>query len=521
MVYNIVIIIIFIIAKSFVLSSLFLKIKVNLDGETFMAVKKADVVIVGGGITGCATARELSKYALSVVLVEKATDLSTGTTKANSGILHAGFDPHPGTFKAMTNARGNQLYHELENELSFEIRWTGSLVVAKTEQERSVLEELLERGRQNGVPDMEMLSLAQIFKMEPNLSKDITAALYAPTAGVISPFNAAISFAECAVQNGAEIMLDCEVEGIDVQDGKITAVNTSKGRIDTACVINAAGVEADRLSALAGDRSFMITPRKGEYLLFDSSVSDKLVNSIVFPTPSKFGKGILVCSTYHKDAFIGPDAQNIDDKEDTATTDYGMHLVIERARDIVPDIPLGAVITEFAGLRAIADTNDFVIGPSKMVKGLFHAAGMQSPGLTVAPAVAEMIVGAMKEQGISLKEKTGFKRAIPKKVQVRYLTDEEKSELIKKNPLYGRVICRCETITEGEIVDAINSICGARTVDGVKRRVRAGLGRCQGGFCLPRVTAILARELGIELTDVIKESAGSRLFCEKKHAERI
>ena len=481
----------------------------------------ADVVIIGGGIVGTAIAYELSKYQVAVILIEQDPDLATGTTKANSGILHAGFDPEPGSLKALTNARGNQIYHELEEDLHFEIRWTGSLVVAKTEEEIHTLHELLERGRKNNVPGMRILYGEEVFEREPNLSREIKAALYAPTAGVICPFTAAISFAECAVQNGAKVLLDCKAESFEFTDDRISTVNTNKGKIKTKYVINAAGIDADSVSRLAKDESYSITPRRGEYLLFDSSVSAKLVDSIVFPTPGKLGKGTLVCSTYHEEVFIGPSTENIHDKTDTATTAEGMHLVIQKARQIVPDIPLNAVITEFSGLRAISDTDDFIIKTSACSKGLVHAAGIQSPGLTSAPAIAELIVQELAKTGLSLVKKENFNPRLPKKVKFKKLSDAEKADLIATNPLYGRIICRCETVSEGEIVDAINSICGARTVDAVKRRVRAGLGRCQGGFCMPRVTAILARELNLELTDIVKETADSKLFFPKHADERI
>lgn len=481
----------------------------------------ADVVIIGGGIIGTAIAYELSKYKIDVALLEKAPDLATGTTKANSGILHAGFDPKPGTLKAVTNARGNKLYHELENDLDLEIRWTGSLVVARTQEEIEILKQLLARGEQNDVPNLKILHGNEVFAFEPNLAKEIKAALYSPTAGVICPFTAAISFAECAAQNGAHILLNCEVTDFEISEGQIHSINTSQGRIKAKHVINAAGIEADSISRLAGDESFTITPRRGEYLLFDSSVSNKLVNSIIFPTPTKVGKGILVCSTYHEEVFIGPSAENIENKDDTATTAEGMQSVIERARNIVPDIPLNAVITEFSGLRAIADVDDFIIENSQITKGLLHAAGMQSPGLTAAPAVAELVAEKLAQAGLTLVKKENFKASLPKKIKLRKLPDKEKEKLIQENPLYGRIICRCESVSEGEIVDAIHSPCGARTVDAVKRRVRAGLGRCQGGFCMPRVTAILARELDLQLTDIVKETATSKLFYEKHSSERI
>lgn len=483
--------------------------------------QKADVVIIGGGIIGCAIAYELSKYQLAVVLLEKEPDIATGTTKANSGILHSGFDPKPDYVKAKTNVRGNELFHQLEKDLQLDIRWTGSLSIARTDEEVEALQELLERGKVNNVPGLEILSKEEVLKREPNLSSDIKAALFAPSAGVISPFKAAISFAECAMQNGVEILREHTVESFDLENNTIKAVNTNKGKIITSYVINASGIVADDISKKAGDDSFTIKPRKGEYLLFDNSVTDKLVKSIIFPMPSKLGKGILVCSTYHEDVFIGPDAQNTDDKDDVSTQTDNMNSIIENARKLVENIPVGSVITEFSGIRAVSDTDDFIVGLSKKTKGLIQAAGIQSPGLTAAPAIAELIAEELQKDGLKLTPKSDFNNKLLKKVKFSELDNEEKNKLIQKNPLYGRIICRCETISEAEIVEAINSPCGARSIDGVKRRVRAGMGRCQGGFCGPRVTAIIARELGIKLTDVIKESANSQMFFEKLTDEEV
>ncbi len=483
--------------------------------------QKADVVIIGGGIIGTAIARELSKYQLQVLLLEKAPDLSTGTTKGNSGILHAGFDPKPHLLKAKTNVRGNLLYKQLQKELQLDIKWTGSLVVAKTDEEMDTLQELLLRGQENGVPDLAILSREQTLEREPNLSPDIKGSLLAPTAGVIWPFGAAVAFAQCAVQNGVKILLDCEVQGFEIKNQQITAVNTSQGKINTKFVINAAGLEADNISRLAGDDSFAIKARKGEYILFDVTSARKLVTSIVFPTPSKLGKGILVCTTTHGNVFIGPNAESIEDKNDTATTTQGMNHIIEKARSLLPNIPLNTVITEFSGLRAIADTDDFIVRASTITNGLIHAAGMQSPGITAAPAIAELIATEIQNSGLELKEKIDFNPTLKPTIVFKKLGKKAKTILIKQNPLYGRIICRCETVTEAEIVNAIHAPCGARTLDGIKRRLRAGMGRCQSGFCGPRVTAILARELGVKITDIVKETAASQLFYDKLGAQQV
>ncbi len=479
-------------------------------------VKSADVVVIGGGIVGTAVLRELSKYDLKCILVEKEPDLAMGTTKANSAILHAGFDAPTGSLKAITNVRGNKLYHELEQELDLDIKWTGSLVAATTDEEMATLQELLERGKANGVEGLKILSREEVLQKEKNLTS-VKGALWAPSAGVCWPFGAALAFARCAVQNGAEVMRDCRVLGFIKEDGRITGVETSKGVIKTKYVVNAAGVYADEIAKLAGDESFTITPRKGEYILFDKTACSSLVFGVVFPTPTKKSKGILVCTTTHGNTFIGPNAQDMEDKEDHAVTAEGMNEIIASARKLIPNLPMGAAITEFSGLRAVSSTGDFIIGASA-VAGLYNAAGMQSPGLTAAPAVAEMLAEAIvKDSGAQAK--ADFKAELPKKPVFNRLNWDKQAELIKENSLYGRVICRCETITEAEIVEAIHESCGARTVDGVKRRTRAGMGRCQGGFCGPRVTQILARELNIPVPEVLKERADSHMFYEKNQAQ--
>ncbi|MEG1159193.1 MAG: NAD(P)/FAD-dependent oxidoreductase [Acidaminococcaceae bacterium] len=481
-------------------------------------VREADVVVIGGGIVGTAILRELSKYKLKSVLVEKEPDVAMGTTKSNSAILHAGFDAPNGSLKASTNVRGNQIYHELEDQLDLDIQWTGSLVVATSTEEMATLQELLERGHANGVRGLELLTASEVQAKEPNLTDKVAGALWAPTAGVCWPFGLAVAFAQCALQNQAELLTNCCVTGLQLTDGAISGVETSQGLIKTKYVINAAGVYADAIARLAGDTSFTIQPRKGEYILFDKTVAPSMVSGVVFPTPSTTSKGILICTTTHGNTFIGPNAQDIADKADTAVTALGMEEIMNSARKLLPTLPLGAVITEFSGLRAVSNTGDFIIEAST-VPGLIHAAGMQSPGLTAAPAVAEKIMAMLREQEPTMALKNNFKAVLPKKAVFHKMTRKQQAELIATDELYGRVICRCELITEAEIIAAIKAPCGACTVDGVKRRTRAGMGRCQGGFCGPRVTQILARELGISVPEVLKERADSHLFYEKNPAD--
>ena len=477
----------------------------------------ADVVVIGGGVVGCAIARALSCYELSVVVLERSPDVATGTSKANSGILHAGFDAEPGTWKARLNVRGAQLYAELSEGLGIPRKATGSLVVAKDAAQMETVADLRHRGIDNGVPGLEIWSRGQVLAHEPNISPDVAGALWAPTGAIVCPFLATVGFAENAIRNGVRIIAECAVTGLDVVDRQVVAVRTSSGRIATRFVVNAAGLHSGEIARLAGDDSFTIKPRRGEYILFDRSVG-QLVNTVLFPTPDKVSKGILVSPTVHGNVFIGPDATEIDDPEDKETTAGGLAGIIAGARRIMPTLPLGTAITEFAGLRAAAG-KDFVIGPSPAARGLVHAAGIQSPGLTSAPAIGEVMVEVLQDVGLRLRPKASFVPVNPAKPRFHELDRQSQAELIAADPLFGRVICRCETITEAEIVAAILSPCGARTVDGVKRRVRAGAGRCQGGFCGPRVTAILARELGIPITAVRKDTMKSWLFLSRADLE--
>ncbi|MCQ2362990.1 MAG: NAD(P)/FAD-dependent oxidoreductase [Acidaminococcaceae bacterium] len=474
--------------------------------------KEADVVVVGGGIVGTAILRELSKYKLRALLIEKEHDVAMGTTAANSAILHAGFDAPTGSYKARLNVRGNELFHELEEDLNLDIRWIGSLVVATNEEELASVRELQARGEANGVKGLKILSAEEVREKEPNL-QNVVGALWAPSAGVIWPFTACVSFAECAVQNGAEVLRNTECLGFIKENGVIAGVETRQGVIKTRYVVNAAGVYSDVIARLAGDETFTISPRKGEYILFEKSVSDRLVNGIVFPTPTKKSKGILICTTTHGNVFIGPNANDQDDREDRSVTAQGMEEIIRSAQKLIPNLPLHKTLTEFAGLRAVSSTGDFVLGKTG-VPGFYNAAGIQSPGLTSAPAIAEYVVEDLMREA-KFEKKTDFRPALPRRKPFLRMTDEEKQELIKKNKLYGRVVCRCETVTEGEIVDAIHSLVGATTVDSVKRRCRAGMGPCQGSFCGPTVALIIARELGIPVTEVVKGRGGSALYYEK------
>jgi len=470
-----------------------------------------DIVIIGAGVVGCSIARELSRYDLKITVVEKEEDVACGTSKANSAIIHAGFDAAPGTWKAKLNVKGNKLFPALCEELDVPFVMNGSLVVAVSEEEEKALEELLERGRINGVEHLRIIGKDELHDLEPNLSPNARAALDAPTGGLVCPYELTIALAENANQNGVKFWLNAPVVDIEVLEDKSFLVKTPKGTIQAKYIVNAAGLFADEISKMAGAEEYTITPRKGEYLIFDKQFGN-LVKKAIFPTPTKISKGILVCPTVDGNVFIGPNSNNIEDKYDTSVGNPGIEEIIAGGRKLVPNLPLKNVITSFAGLRAVSNTNDFIIEASKKVKGFINVGGIQSPGLTSAPAIALMVKDIVQEEGLSLKEKSNFIPHRPKKVRFRELDNEERSRLIKENPAYGHVICRCETVTEAEIVDAIRRPVGARSIDAVKRRTRAGMGRCQGGFCSPRVLEILQRELGIDPLEVTKKGPGSNVL---------
>ncbi len=474
-----------------------------------------DVVIIGGGITGCIIARELSRYRVKVCVLEKEADLCCGTSKANSAIIHAGYDAKPGTLKAKLNVEGNSMYSRVCEELAVPFKRIGSIVVAFNQEEIIQLDLLYEKGLKNGVPEMSMINQEELRTLEPNISAQAVAALYAKTAGIICPFTLTIATAENADVNGVEFFFNAEVREIGVLSARTRRprflIKTGVGSLVSRYIINAAGVYADVISQMAGGEPFSIIPRKGEYCILDKDQGD-LAKTVIFQVPSKMGKGILVSPTIDGNLLIGPNAHNIEDKQDTETTEQGIQEIIEGAKKTIPSFAVKKTITSFAGLRSVPSTEDFIITADKRVKGLIHAAGIESPGLSSAPAIAKMVREILEEEGLRCKRKMNFNPYRQANVRFMELPLEEQRRLVKQNPNYGRVICRCETITEGEIIEAIRRPLGARDLDGIKRRTRAGMGRCQGGFCGPRVTEILARELKIPLNQVTKHGRASYLL---------
>ncbi|MCR3758126.1 NAD(P)/FAD-dependent oxidoreductase [Clostridium felsineum] len=471
-----------------------------------------DVAIIGAGVIGCSIFRELTKYNLKVVVLEKERDVSMGTSKANSAIVHAGYDPEEGTLMAKYNVKGNEMFEELCKELSVPFKRNGSLVLAFDREDMSKVKHLYENGTKLGVKGLKILNKAEVLDMEPNLNEEIEGALYAPTGGIVGPFEYTIALAENGVQNDGEIKLKKEVVSIK-KDGTFKILTKDGETIEAKFVINAAGVYADKIHNLICKESFKISPRSGEYFVMDKSQGN-VVSHTIFQCPSKLGKGVLITPTVHGNLLVGPDARDVEDKEDLGTISEGLNQVREASMRSTKEVNFRESIRNFAGLRANPDTGDFIVEENDEVKGFIDVAGMKSPGLSSAPAIALDVVNILNAAGCSLEKKENF---INKREQIHFmeLAPEEKAELIKKNDMYGRIICRCESITEGEIVAAIKRSFGVLSLDGIKRRCRPGMGRCQGGFCGPRVQEIIAREYKVPLESVVLEKDNSYILLGK------
>ena len=465
-----------------------------------------DVVIIGCGIVGAATAFELSKYRLKVGIVERENDVACGTTKANSAIIHAGYDPVPGTLMARLNVRGAALARELCAALDVPYLPCGSLVLGFSPEDQAHLEELYRRGVANGVPDLALLTGDEARALEPNLSPTVTAALHAPTAAICSPWEYGLALAETAVRNGAELQLETAVIGLTpTEEG--WRVETNRGVLEARYVVNAAGLEAQTIHEMAASPSFAIHPSRGQYFLLDKSEGGR-VGRVIFQCPNEKGKGVLVSPTVHGNLIVGPDAEPVEG-DDTSTTSAGLAFVRETALRSVPSVDFRTSIRNFAGVRASTGAKDFIIELS--APHFLDLAGICSPGLSAAPAIGEYAVELLGQAGLALERKEDF-QASRKRIRFREMSPEEKAKLVAEHPAYGRVICRCETVTEGEILDALAGPIPPRSVDGVKRRAGAGLGRCQGGFCGPRVVELLAREQHRSPGDIPQERAGSWLL---------
>lgn len=468
-----------------------------------------DVIIIGAGVSGSAVARELSRYKIKVGVLEKEEDVCSGTSKANSGIVHAGYDAAEGSLMAKLNVRGNEMMEALARDLDIPFKRTGSLVICLHEEDRPQLQVLYERGGRNGVPGLRILEREELKDMEPNISDEACASLYAPTAGIICPFELNIAMAENAAMNGVEFRFNTEVQDLKPTE-KGWEIHTSQGVCETRYVVNAAGVYADVFHNIVSKNKIHITPRRGDYCLLDKSAGSH-VGRTIFALPGKYGKGVLITPTVHGNLLIGPTAVDIEDKEGTNTTKEGLDEIIKKAGMNIKNLPMKQVITSFAGLRAHEDGHEFLIGEVEDARGFIDCAGIESPGLTSSPAIGEMVGNLLRDK-MNLEEKEDFISIRKGVLNPDTLDREQRNLLIQEKPEYGNIVCRCEMITEGEIIDAIQRPLGARSLDGVKKRTRVGMGRCQTGFCSPKTMEILARELHIPISEVTKSGGNSGII---------
>ena len=473
-----------------------------------------DVIIIGAGVTGCAIARELSRYQAEVCVLERDEDVCCGTSKANSAIVHAGYDCMPGSVMAKMNVRGNEMMDQIAKDLDVPFKRNGSLVVCIDKDSLGGLRELYDRGIANGVKGMRLLSREEALAMEPNISDQTEGALYAPTAGIICPFRLTIGFAENANKNGVDFRFNTDVEELKKDAEGIWHIRTNNGEYKTRAIVNAAGVYADTFHNMVSENKIHITPRRGDYFIMDKDMGN-FVTRTIFPQPTAHGKGILVAPTVHGNLLAGPTAIDIDDRESTATTQQGLDAILDGAESHVKNLPIRRkVIRVFAGLRAHEDHHDFILGECDDCPDFFDAAGIESPGLSASPAIGEYMSGLISSR-YRFAKRDSWDPVSKGVLDPKQLTMEERNELIRRNPAYGNIVCRCESVSEGEILDAIHRPLGARSLDGIKRRTRAGMGRCQAGFCTPKQMDILHRELGIPYEKITKMGGESYIVRER------
>lgn len=469
-------------------------------------MKKYDFIIIGAGVIGTMIAREFSRYQLDVLLMDKENDVSCGATKANSAIVHGGFDDKHGTLKSKLCRQGNLMYPQLNEELNFGYEKRGSLVLAFSDEQIETLYELYENGMKNGVDDLEIIDKERIIEMEPHINKDVLKALYCPSSGLTSPYEMAIALAENAISNGVELKLKTEVQAIEKNNDAFT-VKTTTGDYVSKYVINCAGVYSDKISAMVGVDDFTITPRRGEYVLLNKN-QGHLANNVLFQTPTKKGKGILVTRTYHGNLMLGPNAQEVGSKDDIGTSLDALDYIVDTARLSVPDFDLKWTLTSFSGIRATSSKKDFIIEETK-VKGFINVAGIESPGLTSSPAIGKYVIGIIKDMGVELKDDPNFN---PSRKAIIVKKNDDFDGKIDAPTTEKNIICRCEKVTEAEIIDAINRGIPIDSLDAIKRRTRAGMGPCQGQFCGPRVAEVIARENNMKVEDVTPRGKGSSIL---------
>ena len=470
-----------------------------------------DIVIIGAGVVGCAIARKLSQYKGKIAVMERAEDVADGASKANSGIVHAGFDAKPGTKKAYYNVKGAKMYARLAKELGVPYAPIGAMVLGFSQEDRETLEKLLAQGEKNGVEQLRLIDREEVLRLEPNTNPAVTCALLAPTSAVVSPYEMTLALSYHAAQNGVEFLFDCPVSRV-YEEHDTWHLDTPRGVVEARAIINCAGVGAAEIHNMISDEPMEIVPRRGEYYLLDHTVQCPFSRTM-FQVPSKMGKGVLISPTAHGNALLGPSAEDIDDPLDTQTTRQGLDFVLEKCRLTWPNVTTRPVITTFSGVRAHPTSDDFIIGPVHgAADNAFEAVGIESPGLTAAPAIAEEL-GEMVAEHLKLPPTRFLRAAVPLLKPFSAMTEEERARACRKDPEYGRIVCRCEVVTEAEIRDAIRRPVGARSIDGVKRRTRAGMGRCQGGFCSPRVMEILCEELHCSPLEITKCGGESKLLA--------
>lgn len=475
-----------------------------------------DVTVIGAGVIGGMTARRLSAYNLKVCLLEKENDVAMGATKANSAIVHAGFDAKEGSLKAKFNVKGSEMMAQTAKDLGVKYKNNGSIVIGFNDEDRATLEDLLQRGVDNGVKNLSILEKEELKKLEPNISDNAICALYAPTGAIICPYELTVAAVGNAMDNGAELKLNFEVTDIRKTNDGFEVVSGDEV-VKTRCIVNAAGLYADRIAAMVGDTSFDIHPRRGEYILLDKECGD-IVSHTIFRTPSKMGKGILVSPTVDGNLLTDPTSVDMEDKEDKATTAEGFAKIIGETCENVEGVPFNKTTTSFCGLRAAGSTGDFII--NSPIPGFINLAGIESPGLSASPAIAEYVAEMLAEQGVVLEEKKDYNPTRVAMHAFREATIEEKNEVIKKDKSYGKIVCRCEGVTEGEILNAIRTNPRPTDLDGVKRRTRAQMGRCQGGFCSPYIVELLAKEMGVPYESVTKSGGGSLVNLAKTKEDK-
>ena len=477
-------------------------------------MEKFDILIAGAGVTGGMIARELSRYQLTVCLLDKANDVATGATKANSGIVHGGYDPEPGTLKAQLNASGVELLFEAAKQLNVPHKRNGSMVCAFAQEENHIIDRLYERGQINGIPGLEILTGDQARELEPELSDKVTKALLVTNSGIVCPYELTIAAVGNAMDNGVELKRNFAISDI-AKIGEGFVVSAADGRkVQGKYLINCAGSFADDLAAMVGDKFYQIIPRAGEYMLLDKAEGVR-VSRTIFQTPGKEGKGILVTPTNHGNLLTGPTATEVEHGESTETTGAQLAYVQRMGAKSVPGVNFRQVITSFTGVRASVAGGDFIIKMSDKVDGFVHVAGIDSPGLTCCVSIAKYVLDILKDAGVQLAEKENWNGTREDMHAFAKMSIEEKNEVIKNNPSYGKIICRCETVTEGEIIAAITKNPVALDIDGVKRRTRSGMGRCQGGFCSSYVMKLIAQHTDTDMTAVTKNGAGSYMLTEK------